>query len=299
MSDELPMNETSHETHEAEPARWRVGVVSAARIRNALISEPVSDGAIVDVLRSLSSRLPAGFKAFAFVSAGDKEFDAGVAAAVVDSIASLAAFRDGSANALWHGYDILARVRFDEACDAKRLANEIAQCREQAQTCIELRGELQTARRRLALAAAIATVFAFAACMAIASVRSRSVPSVKQPSLEQQNDQRGKNGHEKPVSARGDAGEDFAILPGALLGVERFEAGYRDGVDPDARNARPRSAYRSANEPRVDGGHADDSNVTIGKVRFRPFASRVAKDGVLRVVHGAESSTTRAAAQNA
>ena len=120
--------EETQGTKETEGTRWRIGVLSAAQYRDAMISEPVDDAALADTLRKLSAQLPPGFKAFAFASRGDSQFDDGVAAAAVDSLATLAAFSNEPSlleGSCWYGCDIRRRVRFDEECDAKALAREV------------------------------------------------------------------------------------------------------------------------------------------------------------------------------
>ena len=140
MFDELPMNETSHEPHEAEPARWRVGVVAPDCSPNFAVSRTtIPAGEVLAAVDEYSKAMPDGCFAFAFRSRTES-FDRRCAA-----LAALFAVHVGKG-------DFAAADLADYF--GVRVGSIRADLREQAQTCIDLRGELQTARRRVVAAAA-------------------------------------------------------------------------------------------------------------------------------------------------
>ena len=185
------MDEETQRTKETEGTRWRVGVLSAAKYRDALISEPVDDAALANTLRTLSSQLPPGFKAFAFASRGDRQFDDGVAAAAVDSLAALAAFSNEprflDEPLYWYGCDIRRRVRFDEECDAQNLAQEVRKNEELERTIGDVRAKARIAYFASAISAFFAVLANAFACLTTARRGTGSIR--EQPALEQQDDQ--------------------------------------------------------------------------------------------------------------
>ena len=218
--------EETQGTKETEGTKWRIGVLSAAQYRDAMISEPVDDAALANALRKLSAQLPPGFKAFAFASRGDRQFDDGVAAAAVDSLAALAAFSNEPSfiedSRYWYGCDIRRRVRFDEECDAQKLAREVRKNE-------RLASDFDWRFRRLRFLFEILAALFLALAVATAWMAFRG-----KPALQEQSEQSGEDGHEKSVAARGEAGEDLALLPCALLGVEGFETGVGERAERDA-----------------------------------------------------------------
>ena len=272
------------ETKETETTKWRIGVLSAAKYRDAMISEPVDDAALADTLRKLSAQLPPGFKAFAFASRGDRQFDDGVAAAAVDSLAALAAFSNEpsflEAPRYWYGCDIRRRVRFDEECDAKSLARQIGR-----NDRLSSDFERRVRRLRFLFEILAALFLALAAATAWMAFRGK-------PALQEQHDKSGEDGHQQPVAARGEAGEDLALLPCALLGVEGVEAGVRELAERDAgRSGAESSDDSTADELCVDerGGDLEDGG--IGVVGVGAFAGLRPEDAVFDVVHAADSTT--------
>ncbi len=185
--------EETQGTKETDGTRWRIGVLSAAQYRDAMISEPVDDAALADTLRKLSAQLPPGFKAFAFASRGDRQFDDGVAAAAVDSLAALAAFSNAPSfiedSRYWYGCDIRRRVRFDEECDAQKLAREVRKNEELERTIGDVRAKARIAYFAFAISAFFAVLAIAFACL---STARRGTGSIReQPALEQQDDQKG------------------------------------------------------------------------------------------------------------
>lgn len=101
---------------------WRIGIVEATHPRSSRISRPMDAEAAVRALAKLSDALPAGVRAFAFASGPDEDLDAGVACAVVNTIADLADLDASSdVHGDWYGYDVLGSVLFDEESRAALL----------------------------------------------------------------------------------------------------------------------------------------------------------------------------------
>ena len=269
----------SKEDEKQEKARtWRVGIVEATHSRSSRISRPMDAEAAVRALAKLSDALPAGVRAFAFASGPDEGFDDAVAIAVVNTIADLAN-QDAPSDIYgdWYGYDVLGSIRFDEESRAARLGRAE---RENAR----LRRETDWQRRRLVRlrgwALSLSALF-LALSIACAWMAFRG-----KPALEHQPQQRDKNGHQQAVAARGETGEDPALLAGSLLGVEGFETGVRERAERNAgRGAAKGADDAAADELRVDERGGDLERGGVGAVGKLSLAGLGAENAEFDVVH--------------
>ncbi|MBQ9726774.1 MAG: hypothetical protein IJV65_04635 [Kiritimatiellae bacterium] len=264
---------------------WRIGIVTTAHPTSSDVSRPMDTEAAVAALANLSNALPPGVRAFAFASGPDDELANGVAIAVTETIADLASFGKSSSDIYgdWYGYDVIGRVRFDEESRAAQLDRAE---RENGKLRSKVRNLLWYNRNlRIGFCALAVLFLALAAATAWSDFRGK-------PALQEQAEQRDEDGHQQAVAARGEAGEDPALLAGALLGVEGLEAGVGKRAERDAgRNGLEGANNVPPDELCVDerGGDLEDGGVgAVGKI---PLAGLGAEDAVFDVVHAGESST--------
>ncbi len=200
-------------TRETEGAKWRIGVVSAAPENSLLVSDLLADDEIAGLMRRLAETLPPGFRAFAFASGEDPDFDAGVGRAVAMSLIEL---RSGFSGGEWFVDGVVRHARFLDRAEHDRL---VATERRNELLAIDVNHWRSRARSGWVCALIFFGLFAAAVVTTCARGAIR-----KQPALQEQHDKSGEDGHEKPVAARGETGNGLALLPGALLGVEGGES---------------------------------------------------------------------------
>lgn len=270
--------EETKETKETEGTRWRVGIV-APDCEPSFAIEPgtIRDEEVAAVAGKYSEMAPEGCFVFAFRSRSDS-FD--VRCAV---LASLFAVHVGkgeyTARNLCTFYD-------DQFTSWKtRLA-------EQARTCIDLRGKLQDARRRVVTA--VAAGLAIGVLLGgLAGFLLFSEHAPFRVADDHAQEERAGRAEDFPGGDRGPVRERGRLAPVAL-GLVGAAAREGDLVLGDDR----RKHLLPVGERGVHGqkpGFAEfvKEPFPVGRVagNGRAFAGGVTEDGELDVVHGAESTT--------
>lgn len=275
--------EETQGTKETEGTRWRIGIVAPGCTPSfAVERKPLLDGDVLGVANMLSEEAPEGCFVFAFRSRSES-FDRRCA-----ELASLFAVHVGKG-------EFCAPDAFD-FYDGQ-IAGWKNRLEERARTCIDLRGDVERWRSRARCGWFAAWLFFGLFSAAIVTDCARGMIR-GEPALQEQPEQRDEDGHQQAVAARGETGEDPALLPCALLGVEGFEPGVGERSErDDGRVVAEGADDVAANQLRVDERGGDFERGGVGAVGKLSLAGLGSENAEFDVVHAADSTTGEASGQ--